>query len=191
MRQGNNPRRGRGRSGRRPNVPSRSHNYESNGPEGRVRGNASQVYEKYLQLARDTQAGDRVLAESFLQHAEHYYRVLNESTDPNNRPYQQREARYEERAEDRDRNGDGDEDQVNGYNGEQQTLAPTRPVSRFGDRRQDVRSSDTRSGDARSGDPRSEERRGEEPASRAEASGAPAPERPPAGAVGGGGSGSG
>src|SRR5690554_7866737 len=100
MRQGNNPRRGRGRPGRRPNVPTRAQNFESNGPEGRVRGNAAQVYEKYTQLARDAQsAGDRVLAESFQQHAEHYYRIINDSTDPNNRPQQSREQRAEERGE--------------------------------------------------------------------------------------------
>lgn len=152
MRQGNNPRRGRGRSGRRPNVPSRSHNYESNGPEGRVRGNASQVYEKYLQLARDTQsAGDRVLAESFMQHAEHYYRILNESTDPNNRPHQQRDARNEERVDERDgREREGEEERFNGHSSEQRALAPSRSVSRFGDRRQDVRTGDPRNTDARS-----------------------------------------
>gem|GEM_PF-595781 len=100
MRQGNNPRRGRGRPGRRPNVPMRSQNFESNGPEGRVRGNATQVYEKYLQLARDSQsAGDRVLAESFLQFAEHYYRILNDSTDPNSRPQPPRDQR-DQRADD-------------------------------------------------------------------------------------------
>jgi hypothetical protein len=52
--------------------------FDSNGPEGiKVRGAAQGVYEKYLQLARDAgTGGDRVLAENYLQHAEHYYRVL-------------------------------------------------------------------------------------------------------------------
>ena len=51
---------------------------ESNGPEGvKVRGSAQIVYEKYQQLARDAgTAGDRVLAENFLQHAEHYFRLI-------------------------------------------------------------------------------------------------------------------
>jgi hypothetical protein len=58
-----------------------SHNlnrtYDSNGPEIKIRGSASHVYEKYLQLARDANAhGDRVMAESYLQHAEHYFRIL-------------------------------------------------------------------------------------------------------------------
>ena len=52
--------------------------FESNGPEGvKVRGAAQLVYEKYQQMARDAQtAGDRVLAENYLQHAEHYFRVM-------------------------------------------------------------------------------------------------------------------
>ncbi|CAN5327474.1 hypothetical protein BH10PSE2_BH10PSE2_07170 [soil metagenome] len=56
--------------------PNRS--WDSQGPENiKVRGNAQTVYERYQQLGRDaTAAGDRVLAENYLQHAEHYFRVL-------------------------------------------------------------------------------------------------------------------
>jgi len=51
--------------------------YDSNGPEVKIRGSASHVYEKYLQLARDANSsGDRVMAENYLQHAEHYYRIM-------------------------------------------------------------------------------------------------------------------
>lgn len=51
--------------------------YNSNGPEVKIRGTASHVYEKYLQLARDANStGDRVMAENYLQHAEHYYRIV-------------------------------------------------------------------------------------------------------------------
>jgi Domain of unknown function (DUF4167) len=51
--------------------------FDSNGPEVKIRGSASHVYDKYLQLARDANAqGDRVAAENYLQHAEHYYRIL-------------------------------------------------------------------------------------------------------------------
>ena len=57
---------------------NRNHVFDSNGPEVRVRGTAQQLFEKYLQLGRDaTSAGDRVLAESYFQHAEHYFRILN------------------------------------------------------------------------------------------------------------------
>jgi hypothetical protein len=54
---------------------------DSNGPDIKIRGTASQIFEKYLALARDAQAsGDRVMAENYLQHAEHYYRILNPGT---------------------------------------------------------------------------------------------------------------
>lgn len=58
------------------NNPNRA--FDSNGPENlKVRGNAQHVYERYQQLARDAAAaGDRVLAENFLQHAEHYFRLI-------------------------------------------------------------------------------------------------------------------
>ena len=76
MRQGSNPKRLRGRTGRK-NPHSRSQTFESNGPEVKVRGNAQQVVEKYLALARDASSvGDRITAESYFQHAEHYYRVM-------------------------------------------------------------------------------------------------------------------
>lgn len=67
--------RGRGRKPGHHNSANRT--YESSGPEVKVRGSASHVYEKYLQLARDAHSsGDRVMAENYLQHAEHYYRIL-------------------------------------------------------------------------------------------------------------------
>lgn len=78
MRQGQNSKRSRGRGGGRRNVSPRHQNFDSNGPSIRIRGNAHQVYEKYLQLARDANsAGDRIMAENMYQHAEHYFRILN------------------------------------------------------------------------------------------------------------------
>ncbi len=61
------------------NTPlNRNHVFDSNGPDLRVRGTAQQLFEKYLQLGRDaTSGGDRVMAESYFQHAEHYFRILN------------------------------------------------------------------------------------------------------------------
>lgn len=110
MRQGNNPRRNRGRSGnRRPGGNNQQRSFDSNGPEGRIRGNASQVYEKYLGLARDASAaGDRILAEAFHQHAEHYYRLLNDSTDPENRR-QQAERRQQQNGDDQRGEQDGND----------------------------------------------------------------------------------
>jgi len=60
---------------------NRNHVFDSNGPDIRVRGTAQQLFEKYLQLGRDaTSGGDRVTAESYFQHAEHYFRILNAMT---------------------------------------------------------------------------------------------------------------
>ena len=51
--------------------------FDSSGPEVKIRGAASHVFEKYLQLARDANSsGDRVMAENYLQHAEHYFRIM-------------------------------------------------------------------------------------------------------------------
>jgi hypothetical protein len=58
-----------------PNPLTRS--YESNGPDVKIRGSAQQIAEKYATLARDAQSsGDRVMAENYLQHAEHYNRII-------------------------------------------------------------------------------------------------------------------
>jgi hypothetical protein len=78
MRQGqnNNNKRSRGRGGRKPQNSS-NRAYDSNGPDVKIRGTATHVCEKYQQLARDAiSAGDRVTAENYYQHAEHYYRLL-------------------------------------------------------------------------------------------------------------------
>lgn len=65
---GNNNRKG-------PNPLTR--NYESNGPDVKIRGSAQQIAEKYTTLARDAHSsGDRVMAENYLQHAEHYNRII-------------------------------------------------------------------------------------------------------------------
>src|SRR5262245_4520152 len=75
MRQGQQNRRGRGR-GRKPQNPL-ARNYESNGPDVKIRGTAAHIAEKYMSLARDALAsGDMVTAESYLQHAEHYNRII-------------------------------------------------------------------------------------------------------------------
>ena len=75
MRPGQNKRM-RGRNNRKgPNPLTRT--YESNGPDVKIRGTAHHVAEKYLQLARDAQSsGDPVMAENYLQHAEHYFRLI-------------------------------------------------------------------------------------------------------------------
>jgi hypothetical protein len=74
--QNNKRMRGRNNNNRKgPNPLSRT--YESNGPDVKIRGTAHHIGEKYLQLARDAQSsGDPVMAESYLQHAEHYFRII-------------------------------------------------------------------------------------------------------------------
>ena len=57
---------------------NRNQVFDSNGPDVRIRGTAHQIQEKYATLAKDSAAaGDRILAESYLQHAEHYQRIIN------------------------------------------------------------------------------------------------------------------
>lgn len=82
-----------------------------------MRGNARQVYEKYLSLARDaTSAGDRVAAEAYFQHAEHYFRILSDSTDPT--PSGRRQEDRQPQHYSQDEGYDGDDDlPVNGASG--------------------------------------------------------------------------
>jgi hypothetical protein len=75
MRNGQNKRM-RGRNNRKGQNPL-TRVYESNGPDVKIRGTANHVADKYLQLARDAQSsGDPVAAENYLQHAEHYFRLI-------------------------------------------------------------------------------------------------------------------
>jgi hypothetical protein len=75
MKNASNPRRGRGRNSGKRNQNSRGSGADN---DGKIRGSAQQVLDKYLTLARDaTSSGDRIAAEGYFQHAEHYHRVLN------------------------------------------------------------------------------------------------------------------
>ena len=94
MRQGLNTRRSRGRGNPRGRHPQqfRNQQLDSNGPEGRIRGTANQIYDRYLALARDAQgSGDAVLVENLLQHAEHYFRLMNANGSA--APFQQQQNR--------------------------------------------------------------------------------------------------
>lgn len=78
MKHGSNPRRGRNRGNSKRGSSSRNQTFESNGPDGKIRGTAQQVLDRYLVLGRDAfSAGDHITAESFYQHAEHYYRLVS------------------------------------------------------------------------------------------------------------------
>ena len=74
---GRNNNGGSGGNNNRKNPNPLTRNYESNGPDVKIRGSAQQIAEKYAALARDAMSsGDRVMAENYLQHAEHYNRII-------------------------------------------------------------------------------------------------------------------
>jgi hypothetical protein len=77
MRNGQKRMRGRGNNNHRKSQNPLTRVYESNGPDVKIRGTASHIAEKYIQLARDAQSsGDPVAAENYYQHAEHYFRLI-------------------------------------------------------------------------------------------------------------------
>ena len=88
--------------------------FDSSGPEGKVRGTPQQIIEKYQLLARDAQlSNDRVAAENFLQHAEHYTRMLAEAQREMAAEQEARQQQYQQngnggghqQGRDRDRDG--------------------------------------------------------------------------------------
>ena len=85
---------------------NRNHVFDSSGPDMRLRGTAQQLFEKYLQLGRDaTSGGDRVMAESYFQHAEHYFRILNAM---NQAAAQHQQNQQQRRFQGQDANGEGE-----------------------------------------------------------------------------------
>lgn len=113
----NNSSNGGNRKG--PNPLTRS--YESNGPDVKIRGNAHHVAEKYLQLARDAQSsGDPVAAESYLQHAEHYFRLIASA--------QQAQMGHSRPPEEVDDNADDDESGIPDRFASPQPAAPFVPT---------------------------------------------------------------
>ena len=106
MRPSQKQNRARGRGNRKPNGNIVNRVFESAGPEGKVRGTPQQIIDKYLTLARDAQTtGDRVMSENFLQHAEHYQRILLDAQGA--RQEQRRDQSY---AEQEGADGDGRDD---------------------------------------------------------------------------------
>lgn len=78
--------------------------FDSSGPEGKVRGTPQQIIDKYNQLARDAQlSNDRVAAENFQQHAEHYLRLLSEAQREMEARREEQERQNRERQAERDR----------------------------------------------------------------------------------------
>src|SRR6201987_3934616 len=103
MRNGQNNKRMRNRNNNNNNNNRRGQNpmtrvYESNGPDIKIRGTASHIAEKYLQLARDARSsGDPVAAENYYQHAEHYFRLIAAAQEQfrQNQPQQQQQPRQD------------------------------------------------------------------------------------------------
>ena len=97
----------RGRGGQRPQgMPS---NAGGNRQDNRQRGNAAQLLEKYKSLARDAQlAGDRVQTEYYLQYADHYFRVLEDSRSR----FEEQQAQRRPRRDDEEDGVEGDEELV-------------------------------------------------------------------------------
>ncbi|WP_420394697.1 DUF4167 domain-containing protein [Acuticoccus sp.] len=121
MRPNNSSKRLRGRSRSKGGGNPLSRSYESNGPDVKIRGSALQVADKYSQLARDAQSsGDRVTAENYFQHAEHYYRIVAAAYEQNGQPPRDRRdderQRFDEYRQDSDR-GRGEQPSINGYDG--------------------------------------------------------------------------
>ena len=127
MRSGPNNRRsrGRGNSGRG-NRPQRNNNFDSSGPDTKVRGTAQQVVDKYQALAREAAtAGDPVKAENYYQHAEHYYRVLSASGGSDNRQDQQQRDNNRTNQNNKTGHVAANGAQNNGMNGHDKTVSKT------------------------------------------------------------------
>jgi hypothetical protein len=109
---------------------SRSHVFDSNGPDVRLRGTAQQLFEKYLQLGRDaTSAGDRVMAESYFQHAEHYFRILNaisqaQQQQQRQQPHHLPHQRHQNGPDAAGADGSGEQPEVNGHPNGHAVVAP-------------------------------------------------------------------
>lgn len=112
MRPGQQNKRGRGRNNNnsgngggnfnRKGANPLTRTYDSSGPDVKIRGTAQHIAEKYATLARDAQsAGDRVMAENYLQHAEHYNRIIASA-----QAQMQERFQRDDRGDFNDRDGD-------------------------------------------------------------------------------------
>jgi hypothetical protein len=115
----NGQKRMRGRNHRKSQNPL-TRVYESNGPDVKIRGTASHIAEKYIQLARDAQSsGDPVAAENYYQHAEHYFRLIaaaQEQFRQQNPYYNQQGQQSMQGAADDDFDGDDEGQPFMGQN---------------------------------------------------------------------------
>jgi hypothetical protein len=98
-----------------------SRTYDSSGPDIKIRGTAQHIAEKYSQLARDAQSsGDRVIAENYLQHAEHYNRIIAAA-----QAQMQDRFQHQDRGDMQDRDGNSvDQDDMDAGDGDDLGYAP-------------------------------------------------------------------
>ena len=118
MRNGQKRMRGRGGNHRKSQNPL-TRVYESNGPDVKIRGTASHIAEKYIQLARDAQgSGDPVAAENYYQHAEHYFRLIAAAQEQfrQQNPYYNQQQGAPQGAADDNFDDDGDDQPFLGQN---------------------------------------------------------------------------
>jgi hypothetical protein len=116
--------------------------FDSSGPEGKVRGTPQQIIEKYQMLARDAQlSNDRVAAENFLQHAEHYTRMLAEAMREMAAEQEARQQQYQQQGG--GQNGGQNGAQNGGHNGNQNGGNP-RPDREYRENRENRDNRDNR-----------------------------------------------
>lgn len=120
--------------------------FDSSGPEGKVRGTPQQIIDKYLQLARDAQLGnDRVAEQNFLQHAEHYTRMLGEAQREMAREQEERQRQFGGNGQNgngQNGNGQGGNTAQGGNGGQNGQQAPRERTDERADDRADDRISD-------------------------------------------------
>ena len=153
------------RGGRRPQHAGGGHNnnggggggggghnpnrtFDSSGPEVKIRGSAANVYEKYLQLARDANSsGDRVMAENYLQHAEHYYRIMAAQAQAQQQ-YQQQQAQQQQQnqPEPRPQDGQGGDQPYPSSSSRARALRPSTDSAEKGSQRRGSGSIESRRG---------------------------------------------
>jgi hypothetical protein len=120
MRNGQKRMRGRGNHRKSQNPLTRV--YESNGPDVKIRGTASHIAEKYIQLARDAQgSGDPVAAENYYQHAEHYFRIIAAAQE------QLRQNQPQPRPDNDMSNEEGDDEENYSSFGQEPGFVPKQP----------------------------------------------------------------
>jgi hypothetical protein len=126
----NGQKRMRGRNHRKSQNPL-TRVYESNGPDVKIRGTASHVAEKYIQLARDAQSsGDPIAAENYYQHAEHYFRLIAAAQEQfrQQNPYYNQQPQQGASQGAADDNFDDGEDEGQPYMGQNEpSYAPREP----------------------------------------------------------------